>query len=121
MLTIDLSKLLGPLADLVGTWKGEGGINVIFVPSRGSSTTSTGDAKTIARPYRETLIVSVVDDDGVLNRGGTLDQTVGAVKYTQEVYATDGKMELLHAGNGMWLYLGNIAKCNAYLSYNSLN
>jgi hypothetical protein len=101
---------LGPLADLIGTWTSPQdnptGLNVISVPSAGSAPNDEGAFTLLARPYRETLTFEVAAPPA-RNRGGDVDQFVGAVAYKQEIWATDQDKEQLHAENGMFLYLKN--------------
>lgn len=101
-----LNNNLGPLADLVGTWVGSKGWNIIAVPSPGSQPQDTGDFQVLIRPYTETINIVPV---GALvrNRGGALDQFVGALEYELRISDRD-TAEVLHVENGMWLYLGNI-------------
>ncbi|CAB9528211.1 expressed unknown protein [Seminavis robusta] len=98
---------LGPLADLVGTWTGEQGINIVAVPSRRSNPSDFGKFELIVRPYRETLTITPIEGP-VRNRGGNLDQFVGAVAYEQTVTATDHHPETIHVENGMLFYLEDI-------------
>jgi hypothetical protein len=105
-----LKDQLGPLAGLIGTWTSPQvnptGLNVMFVPSSGSKPNDRGAAILLVRPYRETLTFEVTTPPA-RNRGGDIDQFVGAVAYKQVIYATDQDKEQLHAENGMFLYLQN--------------
>jgi hypothetical protein len=98
---------LGPLADLIGTWTGSNGVNVISVPKPGAPPDAVASFKLLVRPYREVLTFSNTINGAVPNRGGDVNQHVGAITYVQEVYATDGQKEQLHVENGMYLYLVN--------------
>ena len=106
-----LKDQLGPLAGLIGTWTSPQvnptGLNVMFVPSSGSKPNDRGAADLLVRPYRETLTFEVAAPPAARNRGGDVDQFVGAVAYKQVIYATDQDKEQLHAENGMFLYLQN--------------
>eukprot|EP00550_Attheya_septentrionalis_P006805 CAMPEP_0198295978 /NCGR_PEP_ID=MMETSP1449-20131203/30364_1 /TAXON_ID=420275 /ORGANISM="Attheya septentrionalis, Strain CCMP2084" /LENGTH=280 /DNA_ID=CAMNT_0043996431 /DNA_START=26 /DNA_END=868 /DNA_ORIENTATION=- len=105
-----LKDQLGPLADLIGTWTSPQddptGLNVIAVPSPGSTPNDKGSFDLLTRPYRETLTFEVADP-GARNRGGDVDQLVGAIAYKQQVFATDQEKEQLHVEVGMFLYLKN--------------
>jgi hypothetical protein len=101
------TPMLGPLASLIGTWTGDNGLNIVAVPSRKSMPTDTGRFELLVRPYREVLTFVAVPEP-VRNRGGNLDQFIGALEYRQEVYAIDDNTELIHVENGMLFYLDNI-------------
>jgi hypothetical protein len=109
-MTTTLKDDLGPLAGLIGTWTSPQvnptGLNVIAVPAAGSTPNGPGSFELLARPYRETLTFEVAAPPA-RNRGGDVDQFVGAVAYKQEIFATDQDKEQLHAENGMFLYLPN--------------
>eukprot|EP00978_Attheya_sp_CCMP212_P014982 scaffold38464_cov43-Attheya_sp.AAC.1 len=106
-----LKDQLGPLADLIGTWtspkEDPTGLNVIAVPSAGSTPNDEGSFDLLARLYREKLTFELAAADPARNRGGNVDQFVGAIAYKQEVHSTDQKKEHLHAEVGMFLYLQN--------------
>ena len=101
-----ISDTLGPLADLAGKWVGSQGWNIIAVPSSGSQPQDTGDFQLLVRPYTETITFVPVGAP-VRNRGGALDQFVGALEYELRINDLE-TAEVLHVENGMWLYLGNI-------------
>jgi hypothetical protein len=101
-----ISDDLGPLADLAGKWVGSHGWNIIAVPSAGSKPDDTGDFQLLIRPYTETITFAPVGAP-VRNRGGDLDQFVGALEYDLRINDLETG-EVLHVENGMWLYLGNI-------------
>lgn len=100
------SQTLGPLASLTGTWVGSKGWNIIAVPSPGSTPDDEGDFKLLVRPYTETITFVPVGAP-VRNRGGALDQFVGALEYALRINDLE-TAEVLHVENGMWLYLGDI-------------
>lgn len=101
-----ISDDLGPLADLAGKWVGSKGWNIIAVPSAGSKPEAEGQFQLLTRPYTETITFVPVGAP-VRNRGGDLDQFVGALEY--ELQISDRITgEVLHVENGMWLYLGNL-------------
>ena len=92
------TESLGALAQLLGTWVGSKGWNLIAVPSGPSG------FRLIVRPYTETMVFTPV---GALvpNRGGPVpDQMVPAIKY--ELTIADAETgDPMHMENGMWLVL----------------
>jgi hypothetical protein len=102
----DLKDLLGPLAKLAGTWSGSKGWNIIAVPSPGSTPDNEGDFQLLVRPYTETMQFIPVQVP-VRNRGGAVDQFVGALEYNLRINDAQTN-ELLHIENGMYLYLENV-------------
>jgi hypothetical protein len=101
-----ISDNLGPLADLAGTWVGSRGWNIIAVPSAGSEPNQEGDFQLLVRPYTETITFEPIGAP-VRNRGGALDQFIGALAYELRISDRETS-EVLHVEDGMWLYLGNI-------------
>lgn len=93
---------LGPLANLVGTWMGSKGWEIIAVPA------SVGDPafesfRLIIRPYIE-IITFVPIGAPVPNRGYPNDLFITGVQY--EMRITDAETnQPLHLEVGMWLYL----------------
>ena len=86
----ELNKLLGPLAALVGTWEGSGGLSVASVPKRNSHPEDPGDFELVVRPYKETITFSPLGDP-VRNRGGFIEQYSGVITYYKEgryIYST---------------------------------
>lgn len=93
---------------LEGTWSGHRGLNLIALPSPGSTPTDIGDFILGIKRYSEILEIR---DPGApaRNRGGDLDQFVSALEYRQRV--TDNATDvLLHAETGMFLNLSTIVK-----------
>lgn len=90
---------LGPLADLVGTWFGSHGWELIAVPS------GPKDFRPIMRPYIEVMTFEPIGAH-VPNRGGPVkDLFIYGLLYQTRI--TDRETnEPLHLENGMWLYLG---------------
>jgi hypothetical protein len=94
----ELLSELGPLKDLVGTWTGNKGFNLIAVPSGPKS------FQLEVMPYMETITFSPV---GALvpNKDGTPNfMKIPALEYELRVSDTQTN-EALHAENGMWLRL----------------
>ena len=102
----DLKDLLGPLAKLAGTWTGSKGWNIIAVPSPGSTPNEEGEFQLMVRPYTETIQFTPVQVP-VRNRGGDVDQFVGALEYNLRINDSETS-ELLHIENGMYLFLDNV-------------
>lgn len=102
----DLSYL-GPLAALVGTWSGSGGLSVTAVPSRNSKPSDEGAFELIVRPYKEILTFEAIPG-AVKQRGGNIEQFSGVVTYNQLVIATDDDPGPIHVENGMLFYLDDV-------------
>ena len=92
----------GALEGLIGTWKGVKGWNVIAVPAHDG----TINFKLIVQNYTEILTFTAVDAP-VENKGGALNQNIGALQYEQRIHDFDTS-ELIHVENGMLLYLSDI-------------
>jgi len=90
---------LGPLADLVGTWFGAQGWELMAVPD-GSKT-----FRLIVRPYVEILTFEALGAP-VPNRGGPVPDLFIAGLLYQARIADLETGEPLHVENGMWLNLG---------------
>jgi hypothetical protein len=89
---------LGPLAHLVGVWRGNRGWNLIAVP-QGSK-----GFLLLVRPYIETLTFTPIGAP-VPNRGGVETLMILGLQYDLRI--TDAETnEPLHIENGMWLYWG---------------
>lgn len=94
----ELLNELGPLKNLIGTWIGNKGFNLIAVP------TGPKSFQLEIMPYMETITFSPV---GALvpNKDGTPNfMKVPALEYELRVSDTQTN-EALHAENGMWLRL----------------
>lgn len=97
---------LGPLADLVGTWMGSHGWELMAVPTHDAG---AGGSKLpfrlIVRPYIEVMSFTPIGAP-VPNRGAARDMFIAGLLY--ETRITDlVTNEPLHLENGMWLNLGD--------------
>ena len=90
---------IGPLASLVGTWSGNGGLSITGVPSRKSNPDAKGEFELIVRPYKEIIEFEPIPG-AVKQRGGSTEQFSGVVTYKKKVYATDDTPELIHVEDG---------------------
>jgi hypothetical protein len=92
---------LGPLAPLVGTWRGSGGWNIIAVPAPGGQEAFT----LLVEPIIDTItfkpILALVPD-----RGGNVGiMQIPGLYYEQTVYQQTNPTQLMHIENGMWLLM----------------
>jgi hypothetical protein len=94
-----VTDTLGPLSNLVGTWIGNHGWNMIAVPSGSNGFTL------LVRPYFEMITFTPL---GALvpNRGGVETMFVAGLQYELRV-ADSETNQPLHLENGMWLLLNN--------------
>ncbi|MDF2434106.1 MAG: hypothetical protein JWP44_3737 [Mucilaginibacter sp.] len=100
----EVEDQLGPLASLVGTWRGNTGWNMIAVPARQPDGNPT--FKLLVQNYSETITFTPIGAP-VPNRGGVDEQFITGLVYNLTV--TDNTTEgILHIENGMWLYMGDI-------------
>ncbi|MCK5867265.1 MAG: hypothetical protein KAG14_02615 [Mycoplasmataceae bacterium] len=106
MTTQKNSPSFGALDGLIGTWVGVKGWSLIAVPSPGTIPNGNADFMLIVQNYRETLTFTPIHSP-VLNRGGVLNQMIGAIQYEQHIHDIDTS-ELIHVENGMLMYLGDI-------------
>jgi hypothetical protein len=97
---------LGPLANLVGTWMGSKGWEIIAVPAVVNDPNTKTDSESfrlIIRPYIE-IITFIPIGAPVPNRGYPNDLFITGVQY--EMRITDAETnQPLHLETGMWLYL----------------
>lgn len=93
---------LGPLADLVGTWMGSRGWELIALPAGPLGGTET--FRLLIRPYIEVVTFSALGAP-VPNRGGPKgDIFITGLEYSMRI--TDAETnEPLHLETGMWLLL----------------
>ena len=103
-----VSDSLGPLADLLGTWVGNKGFNMVAVPF---PTQGRAPYTLLVRPYLETLTFSPIGAKVPNRRAGGIDFVTG-VMYEQRIVdiATN---QPLHVENGMLLLLDQASKTNS--------
>lgn len=90
---------LGPLADLLGTWIGTGGWELMAVPS------GSDGFRLIVRPYVEIITFSALGAP-VPDRGGPVpDIFISGLMYNTHIADAETD-EPLHLETGMWFYLG---------------
>jgi hypothetical protein len=95
---------LGPLAPLIGTWRGAGGWNLIAVPAPPAKN---------CHPTFTLLIEQIIDTiifkpilALVPNRGGQIGiMKIPGLYYEQTVYQQTNPTQLMHIENGMWLLM----------------
>lgn len=88
-------KHLGPLQDLIGTWVGGTGWNVMAIPVGAS------DFEVVAQPMDETIRFWPVGA-AAPNHGGTDEEFVYGLKYEQVVWDSQSNQPL-HTETGLWL------------------
>jgi len=95
----ETDSMFGPLTDLIGTWVGNKGWNLVAVPNQ------KGSFQLLVQPYTETLTITPLSTP-TPNRGTTIIQQVPTLLYSLAVHSNiDGS--LLHAENGTWLLLND--------------
>ncbi|WP_254560646.1 heme-binding protein [Dyadobacter diqingensis] len=95
----ETTSMFGPLTDLIGTWVGNKGWNLVAVPNQ------KGGFLLLVQPYTETLTITPLSTP-TPNRGTDIIQQVPTLLYSLSVHSNvDGS--LLHAENGTWLLLPN--------------
>jgi len=102
----DIVASLGPLKNLIGTWTGSSGWNIIAVPDRNKKF----GYKVIVQPIIETMTFSPIGGS-ILNRGFDQNQEVSGLSY--QIQVSDAETDqALHFENGMWLvlYRGRVAR-----------
>lgn len=106
---------LGPLAPLVGSWKGEGtGWNMIALPFKDSPNPRI-PFRILMNQYNEKLVFSTVGDK-IPNRGKSVDQEVATLDYQQVVTQIDAEdfpnsglagppKSDIHHEPGLWIHV----------------
>ena len=108
-LWMNITKNLGPLADLVGTWEGAKGFNLVSLPDDG-----VGFANITDPEYSEVITfcpIGIGNKKGevVKNRGfkipdnsssGQMNEMTAGLTYNLQIRNKAG--DLIHAENGMW-------------------
>ncbi len=95
----ETASIFGPLTDLIGTWVGSKGWNLVAVPNQ------KGSFQLIVAPYTETLTITPLSTP-TPNRGATIIQQVPTLMYNLSIHdSINGN--LLHAENGTWLLLND--------------
>ena len=93
----EADSIFGPLANLIGTWVGNKGWNLVAVPNQ------KGGFQLLVAPYTEVLTVTPLSTP-TPNRGTSIIQEVPTLMYYLTIHnSLDGS--LMHAENGTWLLL----------------
>jgi hypothetical protein len=95
--TEETASIFGPLTNLIGTWVGAKGWNLVAVPNQ------KGGFLLLVRPYTETLTITALSTP-TPNRGETIIQQVPTLLYSLNIHDAENG-SLLHAENGNWLLL----------------
>jgi hypothetical protein len=96
---------LGPLAPLVGTWRGSGGWNLIAVPAPPLPGRSQPGFTLLIEQIIDTIIFKPILAL-VPNRGGLIGiMKIPGLYYEQTVYQQTNPTQLMHIENGMWLLM----------------
>jgi hypothetical protein len=102
---------LGPFTDVVGTWEGETGWNLVAVPlmppdPEKPSPPDDDRFTLLIQQYRERITFTPMVDTP--NRSGTgATAFVKGVEYTLQIFELSDPSNTLHEENGMWLFLGD--------------
>jgi len=99
------SDSLGPLADLLGTWVGTKGVNMVTFPfpSQGEAASTP-----LVREYLETITFSPIGADVPNRRAGGIDYVAGVM---YQLFSSDiATNQPMHVENGMWLMLDQATK-----------
>jgi hypothetical protein len=100
----EIDNKLGPLAGLIGTWKGNSGWNLIAVPSQ-----LHGEPQftLLIQQYSEILTFTPITAP-VPNRGGATQQFITGLLYELTINDMKYPNGILHIENGMWLNMTDI-------------
>jgi hypothetical protein len=92
---VETTSIFGPLTDLIGTWVGTKGWNLVAVPNQ------NGGFTLIVAPYTETLTITPLSTP-TPNRGEKIIQQVPTLMYNLSIHDSQTG-SLMHAENGTWL------------------
>jgi len=93
--SVETVLIFGPLTDLIGTWVGTKGWNLVAVPNQ------NGGFTLIVAPYTETLTITPLSTP-TPNRGEKIIQQVPTLMYSLSIHDSQTG-SLMHAENGTWL------------------
>jgi hypothetical protein len=96
----------GPLSQLIGTWTGNKGVNLIAVPDQ------KGGFKLLVAPYYETLTVTPLSSP-TPNRGLKTIEQIPTLMYSLIINNANDN-SLMHAENGIWELLDGSPDNNGY-------
>lgn len=97
-LSADVANALGPYQDLVGTWQGDLGWNLVAVPGK--------PFDLLVQQYTETITFSAMLD--IPNRRmGAPTSFLAGLEYSLQIFELGKPNVSLHEENGMWLLLGD--------------
>ncbi|MCU0239552.1 MAG: heme-binding protein [Pyrinomonadaceae bacterium] len=102
----DTLVFFGPLSQLIGTWTGNKGVNLIAVPDQ------KGEFKLLVAPYYETLTVTPLSSP-TPNRGLKTIEQIPTLMYSLRIHNTLDN-SLMHAENGIWELLDGSPNNNGY-------
>ncbi len=84
----------GPLSELIGTWTGNKGVNLIAVPDQ------KGEFTLLVAPYYETITVTALSST-TPNRGLKTIENIPTLMYSLTIHNANDN-SLMHAENGIW-------------------
>lgn len=90
----EMASKYGDLAELIGTWSGNQGVNLIAVPDQKGSFTL------LVAPYYETITVTALSSP-TPNRGLKTIENIPTLMYSLMIHNATNN-ELMHAENGIW-------------------
>jgi hypothetical protein len=102
----DTLVFFGPLSQLIGTWTGNKGVNLIAVPDQ------KGEFKLLVAPYYETLTVTPLSSP-TPNRGLKTIEQIPTLMYSLRIHNSLDN-SLMHAENGIWELLDGSPDNNGY-------
>jgi hypothetical protein len=103
-----VNERLGPLADLLGTWVGSKGFNIVAVPFPPQG---RAPFTLLVEPYLETITFSPIGSKVPNRRAGGIDFVDGIMYELRNIDTVTN--EPLHAENGMLLLLDQAKKMNS--------